>query len=107
MASVYPVWGRNTTELADHFVETGFRAKTCCVDTAALPALFCGRDLTHGFFRDLPATVDPCGENGEFHTFVYDGPVFARPIDVVTGDERRDGQFVFRDISETESNSVR
>lgn len=96
---VFPVWGRDTRELAAAFVADGFRARTCCVDTSALPASFCGRDLTNDFFRDLPSSVDPCGENGEFHTFVYDGPMFAEPLDVVTGEERRDAPFVFRDLT--------
>ena len=98
MTSIFPMWMQDTTALAREFVEVGFRAKTCCVDTTSLPELFCGRDLTCEFFRDLPAAVDPCGENGEFHSFVYDGPMFSKPIDVCTGDMRRDGPFVFRDI---------
>lgn len=98
MTSIFPVWGRDTTGLAREFVHRGFRAKACCVDTRALPESFCGRDLKSSFFRELPKDVDPCGENGEFHTFVYDGPVFSESIKVGIGDSRRDSPFVFRDI---------
>eukprot|EP00913_Durusdinium_trenchii_P035347 g33077.t1 len=95
---LFPLWGLDTRELAAEFVAAGFRATTCCVDTNALPAAFCGRELNEAFFHDLPVGVDPCGENGEFHTFVSDGPIFKHPIDITTGEERCDGRFVFRDI---------
>ncbi|MBI1313704.1 diphthine--ammonia ligase [bacterium] len=95
---VFPIWGRDTKALAAEFVDTGFRALTCCVDTISLPDSFCGREMNRAFFGELPDTVDPCGENGEFHSFVYDGPDFSVPISVRTGESRRDGQFVFRDI---------
>lgn len=98
MTPVFPLWGRDTTELAQDFVGRGFRAVTCCVDTEVLPASCCGRELTEEFFSELPQTVDPCGENGEFHTLVFDGPVFSKRIDVQTGESRSDGRFVFRDI---------
>ena len=98
MTPVFPIWGRDTTDLAREFVDKGYRAKTCCVDTRVLPETFCGRDLSEEFFRDLPADVDPCGENGEFHSFVYDGPMFSAPLNVTTGGEHHDDPFVFRDI---------
>jgi uncharacterized protein (TIGR00290 family) len=98
MTPAFPIWGRDTDALAAEFVNAGFRALTCCVDTVALPASFCGRDMNRDFFEELPDSVDPCGENGEFHSFVYDGPIFSTSIEVRTGDSRRDGQFVFRDI---------
>ena len=100
MTPIFPIWGQGTTELARQFVEEGFQARTCCVDTAVLSETFCGRELTGDFFRDLPETVDPCGENGEFHTFVFDTPFFAEPIANQVGSMRRNGQFVFRDIVE-------
>lgn len=98
MECVFPIWERDTTELAEEFVAQGFRAKTCCIDTRKLPDSFCGRDLTREFFQDLPTGVDPCGENGEFHTFVCDAPEFREPIDITTGEQRRDEPFLFCDL---------
>jgi uncharacterized protein (TIGR00290 family) len=78
--AVYPLWGLDTRDLAARFVDQGFRAVTVCVDAAKLGAEWAGRELDAGFVAELPATVDPCGENGEFHSFVYDGPGFAYPV---------------------------
>ncbi len=75
-AGVYPLWGRASGELANSFRREGYRAIAVCVDGSRLPHAFAGRDLDESFFADLPAGVDACGENGEFHTFVYDGPGF-------------------------------
>lgn len=77
---VYPLWGLDTRALAERFVRAGFRALTVCVDAARLGAEWAGRELDERFFAALPAGVDPCGENGEFHSFVYDGPGFAYPV---------------------------
>jgi len=79
-AGVYPLWGRDTRALAAEFRGTGYRAVAVCVDGQRLPHTFAGRELDRSFFEDLPPTADPCGENGEFHSFVYDGPNFAYPI---------------------------
>lgn len=79
-AGAYPLWGRDTRALATEFRRSGYRAIAVCVDGQQLPATFAGRDLDQSFFDDLPPTTDPCGENGEFHSFVYDGPGFAFPI---------------------------
>ena len=98
MTPVFPIRGQGTRALAAEFVDAGFRSLTCCVDTASLPASFCGREMDHEFFEELPETVDPCGENGEFHSFVYDGPNFSVPLSVRTGESRRDGRFLFCDI---------
>lgn len=103
MTPIFPIWGRDTRVLAQQFVKDGFQALTCCVDTAVLHESFCGRELTDVFLHDLPDTVDPCGENGEFHTFVFDSPFFCDRIDVRVGSSRRHGQFVFRDIVESHS----
>lgn len=80
LAGVFPLWAQDTTELAAQFVAGGFKAVTCCVDDARLDEGFVGRALDAAFFAGLPAGVDPCGENGEYHTFVHDGPVFRRPV---------------------------
>ncbi|HEX7064458.1 MAG TPA: diphthine--ammonia ligase [Bacillales bacterium] len=85
MKGVYPLWGRETARLAERFISLGFRSIVTCVDTSVLGAEFAGRDFDADFLADLPGNVDPCGENGEFHTFVYDGPIFQRPVDYSEG----------------------
>jgi len=98
MTGVFPLWKKDTKELASYFVERGFKAIVCTVDPRALHPSFCGRDFNSSFLSDLPAGVDPCGENGEFHTFVYDGPIFEKEIPVRKGEVvERDG-FYFADI---------
>lgn len=95
---VFPLWGRPTGELAIEMIEGGLRARLTCVDPRALPASFAGRGFDRALLRDLPSVVDPCGENGEFHTFAWDGPMFARPVRVEPGEVvERDG-FVFADL---------
>lgn len=99
---VFPLWGRPTRDLANFFIESGFRAILCTVDPKALPKSFCGREYDRSLLRDLPKNIDPCGENGEFHTFVYDGPVFKRRISVAVGSVvNRDG-FFFADLRATQ-----
>jgi uncharacterized protein (TIGR00290 family) len=94
----FPIWGRETGALAERFVEAGFAATLVCVDPKQLDASFCGRAFDAGLLRDLPASVDPCGENGEFHTFVTAGPVFSSPVPIEHGETvERDG-FVFHDL---------
>lgn len=85
MAGVFPIWQRDTRELVESFVALGFRAKLCCVEGAKLDASFVGRELDLGLVADLPAGIDPCGENGEYHSFVYDGPIFRWPVACETG----------------------
>jgi uncharacterized protein (TIGR00290 family) len=98
MTASYPVWGRDPATLIREFLDAGYRAVVVCVDAGRLPAEFAGREVDGRFLADLPAGVDPCGENGEFHTFVYGGPAFARPIPVLAGETIRDGPFCFRDF---------
>ena len=98
MTALFPVWKRDTHDLIRHFHAHHFRAIAACIDPQVLAPGFAGRELEESFFRDLPPTVDPCGENGEFHTFVFDGPIFRFPIPVRTGEVvHRDG-FVFCDL---------
>jgi len=100
MEAIFPIWKRDTRELAQDFCEQGFRAIAVCIDSKQLSREFAGRELDESFFRDLPAGVDPCGENGEFHTFVYDGPLFSAAIAVERGEVvERDG-FYFCDLEE-------
>jgi uncharacterized protein (TIGR00290 family) len=95
---VFPLWGRDTTELAREMLDRGVRATLTCVDPRVLDAAFAGRAYDDRLLADLPPGVDPCGENGEFHTFVHDGPGFAHPLAVRTGEVvERDG-FVFADV---------
>ncbi|MCU4926104.1 adenine nucleotide alpha hydrolase [Halobacteria archaeon AArc-dxtr1] len=82
----WPVWGRDTTALIEDWLALGFRATVVAVDDAALDASFAGRELDDAFIDDLPDGVDPCGEHGEFHTFVWDGPIFEEAVDVETGE---------------------
>jgi uncharacterized protein (TIGR00290 family) len=95
---LFPVWQIPTAELARTMIASGLRAKITCVDPKVLPAKFAGRDFDSQFLADLPPGIDPCGENGEFHSFVYDGPGFRHPVDVSVGAiVERDG-FVFADL---------
>lgn len=95
---VFPLWGRDTGELAQEMIESRFRAIVVCVDPRALDPSFAGRAFDSRFLNDLPKGVDPCGENGEFHTFVWDGPMYREPISCRTADVvTRDG-FVYCDV---------
>lgn len=94
----FPIWNWDTHKLYDRFVNRGYRAVVSCVDPVRLDPSFAGRELDRGFVHDLPPGVDPCGENGEFHTFVWDGPAFGDPVSIRTGKVvRRDG-FVYCDL---------
>ncbi len=98
MTALFPIWKRDTWELIQFFHQQHFRAITACIDSKVLDPSFAGRELDESFFRDLPPSADPCGENGEFHTFVFDGPIFHSRIPVRTGEVvNRDG-FVFCDL---------
>ncbi|HET9075738.1 MAG TPA: hypothetical protein VFN68_02310 [Acidimicrobiales bacterium] len=95
---VFPLWGRPTDRLAAEMIASGIRAVLTCVDPQKVPPTFAGRAFDEQLLEDLPEGVDPCGERGEFHTFVWDSPGFSSPIDVRTGDVvTRDG-FVFCDV---------
>src|SRR5215467_10781248 len=105
MTALFPLWKRDTRELVRFFHAQRFRAMAICIDPKVLDPSFAGRELDESFFRDLPPRADPCGENGEFHTFVFDGPIFRSPILVRTGElAHRDG-FVFCDLVPMEHSS--
>jgi uncharacterized protein (TIGR00290 family) len=96
---IFPIWKRDTRELANTFIDLGFKAVITCVDSKALDGKFAGRFFDRQFLSDLPAGVDPCGENGEFHSFVYDGPVFKKPVPYDVGEVvLRDQRFYYCDI---------
>lgn len=95
---IFPVWGIPTRELAWEMIRAGVKARVTCVDPAKLDRTYAGREFDAEFLLALPEQVDPCGENGEFHTFVYDGPMFSEPVPVTPGEiVERDG-FVFADV---------
>jgi uncharacterized protein (TIGR00290 family) len=99
LKGVFPLWGRDTTELAHRFVGLGFRAVLCCVDTTALDAGFAGRPYDRETLAQLPPSVDPCGENGEFHSFVFDGPNMASRVECRVGERvLRDNRFCYCDL---------
>ena len=96
---VYPLWHRPTTALAEQFIAAGFQANLVCTDDTQIDPSFAGRLFDRALLADLPAAVDPCGENGEFHTFVWDGPIFGRPVPVTKGKTvQRDGRFTYCDL---------
>ncbi len=98
--AIFPVWGQDTEVLARDFISLGFHAVVVCVDSRILDQKFAGREFDQALLEDLPTNVDPCGENGEFHTFVYDGPGFRLPVRFDRGKTvLRDG-FAFRDLIE-------
>jgi uncharacterized protein (TIGR00290 family) len=99
MKGIFPIWKRDITELAHTFIELGFKAVITCVDSKVLDKRFVGRIYDKQFLRELPSSVDPCGENGEFHSFVYDGPIFRERIAFTVGDTvLRDNRFYFCDL---------
>jgi len=99
MKALFPLWNRDTAELARLFVDLGFKAVVTCVDSNALDGAFVGREFDGELLSDLPSTVDACGENGEFHSFVYDGPMFRAPVSHEKGEiVLRDGRFWYCDL---------
>ena len=94
----FPLWGMPTNELAHEMIEGGLKAKISCLDLRLMPAHFSGHDFNANFLNSLPASVDPCGENGEFHTFTWAGPMFTKSIVITTGETvTRDG-YVYTDL---------
>lgn len=95
---LFPLWGRPTADLAREMIAGGLKATLTCVDPKQVDASFAGRDFDATLVADLPPSVDPCGERGEFHTFAWDGPMFRRPLAITRGEVvARDG-FVFSDL---------
>ena len=96
---VFPLWLQDTEVLARRFIADGYRAVLTCVDTTMLAAEFAGREFAESLLEDLPGGVDPCGERGEFHTCVYEGPILRWPLKLSTGERiRRDGRFEYCDL---------
>jgi uncharacterized protein (TIGR00290 family) len=102
MNAIFPLWKKDSKQLANSFIDLGFKAIITCVDTKFLDASFTGREFNKTFLSDLPSSVDPSGENGEFHTFVYAGPLFDREISVTRGEiVLKDERFCFCDLLPT------
>ena len=99
MKGIFPIWKRDTAELAHTFIDLDFKAVITCVDSQSLDGKFAGRYFDNQFLSELPPKVDPCGENGEFHSFVYDGPIFHERIRFRRGKVvLRDNRFYFYDL---------
>ena len=98
MRGLFPIWGRDTTLLVKEFIDWGFKAVITCVDGKVLDQSFAGKIIDEAFLSSLPEGVDPCGENGEFHSFVFDGPNFAKPVKFSLGELVNRGPFWFRDL---------
>ena len=102
MKGIFPLWKRDTRQLARAFVDLGFKAVITCVDSKSLGKDFVGREFDRQFLADLPFNVDPCGENGEFHSFVYDGPIFSERIFFTKGEiVLRENRFYYCDLVPT------
>jgi diphthamide synthase (EF-2-diphthine--ammonia ligase) len=95
---MFPLWGRNTRELILEMLDGGLRARIVCLDPSKLPADFVGLDLDPNLLRRMPATVDPCGENGEFHTFTHAGPMFHEAIPIMAGEAVTHDGFLYSDV---------
>jgi diphthamide synthase (EF-2-diphthine--ammonia ligase) len=95
---LFPVWGLPTARLAEDMIESGLQARLSCIDTRVLDRRFAGRSFDRALLSDLPPDLDPCGENGEFHTCVTAGPMFARPLDIEVGDTVTREPFIWTDL---------
>ena len=98
LTPLFPLWGTPTRQLAQEMIDGGLRARLACVDTRVLDDSFCGREFDAALLADLPAGIDPCGENGEFHTCVYAGPMFESPLPLDTGLAVTKPPFTWRDF---------
>ena len=98
LGAIFPLWLRDTRHLSRDMVDSGLRAVVTCVDQRTLSAEFVGRQYDHAFLDDLPVGVDPCGENGEFHTLVIDGPMFSSGLNIEIGEKVSHGDFTFADV---------
>lgn len=86
LTAIFPIWKRDSVELIHEFIDLGFKTVVVCIKADLLPKEFAGRIIDREFLKDLPRHIDACGENGEFHTFVFDGPIFSKPINLVKGE---------------------
>ncbi|MCK5001857.1 MAG: adenine nucleotide alpha hydrolase [Gammaproteobacteria bacterium] len=96
--AIFPIWGIPTNELSREMINSGLRTVITCIDPRQTPKEFTGKEFNDSFLDSLPETIDPCGENGEFHSFVFDGPMFKEEINIVVGDIIHRDNFIFADI---------
>lgn len=101
MTGIFPIWKRDTTEILKEFLNLGFKAVVCCVNPKLLDPSFAGRIIDKNFMNDLPSGVDPCGENGEYHSFVFDGPIFKEPVPISIGPVILRDSFYFCDLEKS------
>ena len=108
ITAVFPLWKKNTSQLMQEFISAGFKAVVVCVNSKLLDKSFCGKEIDRELLASLPEGIDPCGENGEFHTFVYDGPIFKEPVKFQVGEtvekfytSNQDEDDCFKDKKET------
>jgi len=107
MQALFPLWGSDPSTLIRDWLRQGFHAVVSCVDTRSLPASYSGRELDEAFLRELPESCDPCGENGEFHTFAWSGPVFSDPIPWIKGESvLRDNRFQYCDLLPSQADKM-
>jgi diphthamide synthase (EF-2-diphthine--ammonia ligase) len=99
LTPLFPIWAIPTAELAGRMIDSGLRARVACVDTRVLPASCVGREFDHELLQDLPPGIDPCGENGEFHTCAYAGPMFREALFLEAGETVTRDPFVWRDLA--------
>ena len=107
MEGIFPIWKRETKTLVREFIQLGFKAILCCVDPKVLDPSFVGRTIDDEFLRALPESVDPCGENGEFHSFVYGGPILKEEIRIAAGEKVLKEGFWFCDLFAVEESANR
>ena len=98
MSGIYPLWKRDSRKLLEEFLALGFRAIVVCSNAKLLDERWAGRMVDRAFLAALPEGIDPCGENGEFHTFVFDGPIFQRPVEFERGPVAREHDFWFCEL---------
>ncbi len=98
LTPLFPIWGQNTSLLAREMIQAGLRAKIICVDQKQLSGSFAGREFDYSFLKELPESVDPCGERGEFHTFAYGGPMFSYEIPILNNGTYEEESFLFVDL---------
>ena len=98
MKGIFPIWGRDSAELVGSFIASGFQAVVTCIDSKVLNKRFLGKKISQDFIAELPPSIDPSGENGEFHTFVYDGPIFKQRIGFKRGESVLRESFYFLDL---------
>lgn len=95
---IFPIWGIPTDELSREMISNGLRTVITCINPKQIPKEFVGREFDESFLDSLPETIDPCGENGEFHSFVFDGPMFKEQIEITVGDIVHRDDFIFADV---------